>query len=47
MDKQHLYRVRVVKPDGRRVVYRVVASSSAEAAQQKRKKGRVVSAVKA
>ena len=46
-DNYRLYRVRVITPDGRRVVYRVMAKSSGEAARQKRGKGRVVSAVKA
>ena len=42
-----LYKVRVVTPDGRRVVYRVIADSPGKAAQQKQGKGRVVSAIRA
>ena len=41
-----LFKVRVVKPNGKRVVYRIKARSSHEAAQQKQAKGRVISAVK-
>lgn len=43
---RNVYKVRVQKDGGGRVVYRVKARSSQEAAGQKRSKGRVVSAVK-
>ena len=46
MKDRKLFKVRIVKPDGKRSVYRVKARSSQEAAQQKQHKGRVVSAMK-
>jgi hypothetical protein len=47
MAARHLYKVRVEKPNGKRVVYRVIASTSQQAAAQKQGKGRVISSQKA
>ncbi len=42
-----LFRVRIQKEDGKRIVFLVKARSSDEAANQSRTKGRIVSVLKA
>jgi len=42
-----LFKVRVQREDGRRIVFLVKAKSSDEAANQRRTKGRIVSVMKA